>query len=239
MIGAAGAGAACGRGRDSGTRHRVVSAAVSRQTIDEIVSVLEATRAAEAPAKPYVRVPSARYTAMTHDVLRQAHAHDTVERPDASASYEQDVGTLSLWARRGPDGGSWVALATSVTRIEQGIVVDAGFRVPADSPEHAAELAQDPARALAVLLTRFGLSYWSQGKRVYVTPLHVVSLGAPLEELGPDQFARAVGLETPPDGTEVAVNVKVARSRDGLSRLAWLFVIDLTRYAAEARPRRR
>lgn len=217
----------------------VVSAAVSRQTIDEIVAVLEATRAAEGPAPPYVRVPAARYASMTHDVLRQGHAHDAVERPDATASYEQAVGTLSLWTRRGPDGGPWVALATGLTRVDRGIVVDAGFRVPADSPEHAAALAQDPARALGVLLTRFGLSYRSEGKRVYVTPLHVVSLSAPLEELGPDQFARAVGLETPPAGTAVAVNVKVARSRDGLARLAWLFVIDLTRYAAEARPRRR
>ncbi len=217
----------------------VVSAAVSRQTIDEIVSVLEATRADEGPSKPYVRVPAARYSSMTHDVLRQAHAHDTAERPDASATYEQAVGALHLWTRRGPDGGPWVALATSVTRIERGIVIDAGFRVPADSPEHAAELARDPARALAVLLTRFGLSYWSEGKRVFLTPLHVVSLPGELEQLGPDQFARAVGLETPPDGTAVAVNVRVARSRDGLSRLAWLFVIDLTRYAAEVRPRRR
>jgi hypothetical protein len=212
---------------------------VSRQTIDEIASLLEAARGAESPARPYVRTPAARYSAMTHDVLRQGHAHDAVERPDASASYEQAVGTLSLWTRRGPDGGPWVALATSVTRIERGIVVDAGYRVPADSPEHAAELAQDPARTLAVLLTRFGLSYWSEGRRVFLTPLHVVSLPGALEELGPDQFARAVGLETPPAGTEVAVNVRVARSRDGLSRLAWLFVLDLTRYAAEVRPRRR
>ncbi len=126
-----------------------------------------------------------------------------------------------------------------MTRIDRGIVVDAGFRVPADSPEHAAELARDPARALATLLTRFGLSYYSENSRVFITPLHVASLSGPLEELGPDQFARAVGLESPPDGSEVAVNVAVARSRDGLTRLAWLFVIDLTRYAAEARPRRR
>ena len=90
-----------------------------------------------------------------------------------------------------------MALATSVTRLADRIVVDAGFRVPADSSEHAAELARDPARTLATLLTRFGLSYYSEKRRVYVTPLHVASLSAPLEELGPDQFARAVGLETP------------------------------------------
>jgi hypothetical protein len=210
-----------------------------RQTADEIVAALEATRAADPPAGPYVRVPAARYTSMTHDVLRQAHAHDTVLRPDAAASFEQSVATLHLWSRKGPDGGPWVALATSVTRVEQGIVVDAGFRVPADSPEHAAELAMDPARALATLLIRFGLSYYSENRRVYLTPLHVTSLAGQLEDLGPDQFARAVGLETPPDGSAVAVNVAVARSRDGLTRLAWLFVLDLTRYAAEARPRRR
>jgi hypothetical protein len=66
----------------------------------------------------------------------------------------------------------------------------------------------------------------------------VASLPAPLAELGPDRFARAVGLETPPAGTDVAVNVATARSRDGLTRLAWLFVLDLTRYAEDARARR-
>jgi hypothetical protein len=212
---------------------------VARQTVDQIVEALEAVRSPEPPAGPYVRVPAARYTAMTHDVLRQSHAHDTVQRPDASATYAQSVADLHLWTRSGPDGGPWVALATSVTRLEGRIVVDAGFRVPADSSEHAAELARDPARTLATLLTRFGLSYYSENRRVYVTPLHVASLSAPLEELGPDQFARAVGLETPTDGTAVAVNVAVSRSRDGMTRLAWLFVLDLTRYAEEARPRRR
>ncbi len=212
---------------------------MARQTVDEIVEALEAVRSPDAPAGPYVRVPAPRYTSMTHDVLRQSHAHDTVERPDASATYHQAVADLHVWTRSGPDGGPWVALATSVTRLADRIVVDAGFRVPADSPEHAAELARDPARTLATLLTRFGLSYYSEKKRVFVTPLHVASLSAPLEELGPDQFARAVGLETPPDGTAVAVNVAVSRSRDGMTRLAWLFVLDLTRYAAEARPRRR
>lgn len=212
---------------------------MSRQTIDEIVAALEATRLPDAPTGPYIRVPAARYTRMTHDVLRQAHAHDAVERADASASFEQSISTLHLFSRRAPDGGAWVALATSVTAHERGIVIDAGFRVPADSPEHAAELALDPARTLATLLTRFGLSYYSDNKRVFITPLHVASLSGPLEELGPDQFARAVGLEVPPDGSAVAVNVSVARSRDGMTRLAWLFVVDLTKYAAEAAPRRR
>jgi hypothetical protein len=110
--------------------------------------------------------------------------------------------------------------------------------VAADGPEHAAELAADPAAALGTLLTRFGLSYFSERRRVYLTPLHVASLPAPLAELGPDRFARAVGLETPPAGTDVAVNVATARSRDGLTRLAWLFVLDLTRYAEDARARR-
>lgn len=212
---------------------------MARQSVDQIVSELEAVRAEAPPAGPYVRSPGGRYTAMSRDVLRQGHAHQAVDRPDASASYEQAVATLHLWSRRGPDGGPWVALATSVNAIEAGIVVDAGYRVPADSPEHAAELAREPARALATLLDRFGLSYWDGTRRVLVTPLHVVSLSAPPAELGPDQFARAVGLETPPPGTDVAVNLAVARSRDGLTRLAWLFVLDLTRYEAEMRPRRR
>lgn len=212
---------------------------MARQSVDEIVTALGATRLAEPPAGPFVRVPAGRYAAMTHDVLRQGHAHDAVERPDASATFHQEVADLHLWSRRGPDGGPWVALATSVNRTERGIAIDAGYRVPADSPAHAAELALDPARALATLLARFGLSYYSDSRRVYLTPLHVASLPAPLAELGPRQFARAVGLEEPPAGSAVAVNVKVARSRDGLARLAWLFVLDLTRYADEVRPRRR
>lgn len=212
---------------------------MARQTIDEIVAALEATRLPDPPTGPYIRVPAARYTRMTGDVLRQGHAHDAVDRPDASASFEQSIATMHLWSRRGPDGGPWVALVTSVTQHDRGIVIDAGFRVPADSPEHAAELARDPARALATLLTRFGLSYYSENKRVFITPLHIASLSGELEDLGPDQFARAVGLEVPPDGSAVAVNVSVARSRDGMTRLAWLFVVDLTAYAAEATPRRR
>lgn len=211
---------------------------MAEQTVDEIVAALEATRAEEPPAGPYVRVPAARYRMMSHDVLRQAHAHDAVERPDASATYTQAFGDMHLWTRR-PTSAPWVALATSVNRIEQGIVIDAGYRVAADSDEHAAALAADPARALGTLLTRYGLSYFSERKRVFVTPLHVATLAAPLEELGADQFARAVGLQTPPDGSQVAVNVKVSRSRDGVSRLSWLFVIDLGRYEADAKADRR
>lgn len=208
------------------------------QTVDEIVAALDATRAEEPPSGPYVRVPAARYRVMTHDVLRQTHAHDAVQRPDAAATYEQAFGNLHLWTRR-PPKAQWVALATSVTRIEQGIVIDAGYRVAADSAAHADALAADPARALGTLLTRYGLSYFSERKRVYITPLHVATLAAPLEELGADQFARAVGLQTPPDGSQVAVNVSLSRSRDGVSRLAWLFVIDLTRYEAGAAIQRR
>lgn len=211
---------------------------MAEQTVDEIVAVLDATRAHEPPAGPYVRVPAARYRVMSHDVLRQTHAHDAVQRPDASATYTQAFGDLRLWTRR-PPGQRWVALATSVNRIEQGIVIDAGYRVAADSDDHAAALAADPARALGTLLTRYGLSYLSERTRVFVTPLHVATLAAPLQELGPDQFARAVGLQTPPDGSQVAVNVRVSRSRDGVSRLAWLFVIDLTRYEADSRAARR
>lgn len=212
---------------------------MARQTADDIATELEAVRAEEAPTGPYLRSPASRYSAMSRDVLRQAHAHQAVERPDGAAAYGQSVATLTLWSRRGPDGGPWVALATSVNRVDAGIVVDAGYRVPADSPEHAAELAREPARALATLLDRFGLSYWDGTRRVLVRPLHVVSLSAPPTELGPNQFARAVGLEEPAPGADVAVNLAAARSRDGLTRLAWLYVLDLTRYEAEMRPRRR
>lgn len=208
------------------------------QTPEQIAEALAPARAAEPPSGPYVRVPAARYAAMSRDVLRQTHAHDAVERPDAAAAYEGAVATLRLWTRAAPGDAAWVALATSVNEIDRGVVIDAGYRVPADSAAQAAELAADPALALGTLLARYGLSYYA-GRRVYLTPLHVVSLSAPLAELGPGQFARAVGLEEPEPGTDVAVNVASARSRDGLTRLAWLWVLDLTRYEAEARARRR
>jgi hypothetical protein len=211
---------------------------VPHQTVEQIRELLEAVRAPDPPTGPYLRVPAARYAAMSRDVLRQTHAHDAAERPDASAEYEGSVAPLRLWTRRGPGGAAWTALATSVTALDGRTAIDAGYRVPADSPEHAADLAADPAAALGTLLVRYGLSYFSERRRVYITPLHVASLPAPLAELGPDRFARAVGLETPQPGTDVAVNVAVSRSRDGLSRLAWLFVLDLTRYAEDARGRR-
>ncbi|WP_217912674.1 hypothetical protein [Miltoncostaea marina] len=208
------------------------------QTPEQIAEALAPARADEPPSGPSLRVPAARYAAMSRDVLRQTHAHDAVERPDAAAAYEGPVATLRLWTRAAPGGAPWTALATSVNEVEGRVAVDAGYRVPADSAEHAAALARDPALALGTLLSRYGLSYYA-GRRVYLTPLHVVSLTAPLAELGPDQFARAVGLEEPAPGTDVAVNVASARSRDGLTRLAWLWVLDLTRYEADARARRR
>jgi hypothetical protein len=176
---------------------------------------------------------------MSHEVLRQSHAHDAVERPDAAARYEHAATAMHLWTRQGPGGAPWVALVSSVSRTERGIVPNAGYRVLTESPEEAAELARDPSRALATLLTRHGVSYYDGRQRIYFTPQHLVNLPGPLETLGPDAFARAVGLEEPAEGSQVAVNVAVSTGRDGTTRLSWLFVLDLTGYEREARARHR
>jgi hypothetical protein len=176
---------------------------------------------------------------MSHEVLRQTHAHDAVERPDASARYEHGATAMHLWTRQGPGGADWVALVSSVTRTERGIVPNAGYRVLTETPEEAAELARDPGRALATLLARHGVSYYDGRQRIYFTPQLLVNLPGPLETLGPDAFARAVGLEEPPEGSLVAVNVAVSTGRDGTTRLSWLFVLDLTAYEREAQARRR
>jgi hypothetical protein len=146
---------------------------------------------------------------------------------------------MHLWTRQGPGDAAWVALVTSASRVEAGIVVNAGYRVLTQTPEEAAALARDPSRALATLLTRYGVSYYDGRRRVYFTPQHLVSLTAPLETLGPEAFARAVGLEEPPDGALLTVNVAAARGRDGATRLSWFFVLDRTAYERDAQARRR
>lgn len=213
---------------------------MANQTVDEIVEALAAVRAEGVPGGPYVRAAPEAYRAMSHDVLRQPHAHDTAERPRASAVYAlEDDRAMHLWTRQGPGGAPWVGLVTSVSRTRAGIVLSAGYRVLAETPEEAEALAEDPGRALATLVSRFGVSYYTGRKRVYFLPEHVVELGARLETLGPDAFARAVGLETPPDGAQVAVNVAVSPGEGATTRLSWFFVLDLTRYERETRPRGR
>lgn len=212
---------------------------MANQTAEEIVALLAPLRAADAPVGPVVRAAPEAYRAMSHDVLRQSHAHDAVERPTASASFVQDDRAMHLWTRQGPGGAPWVALALSVTRNRAGAVLNAGYRVVADGPGDAAALAADPARALATLVTRFGVSFYTGRKRVYLMPEHLVGIEGRLDALGPDEFARAVGLETPPDGAKVAVNVVVSPAEGGATRLSWFFVLDLTRYESESRPRGR
>ena len=111
--------------------------------------------------------------------------------------------------------------------------------MPADSAEEAAALAGDPGRALATLVTRYGITYYSGTQRVFFLPQLLVNLSAPLASLGPDAFSKAVSLQEPPDGAQLAVNVASYRGRDGSTRLSWFFVLDLARYEREARARRR
>ncbi|MBJ7455721.1 MAG: hypothetical protein JHC74_06655, partial [Thermoleophilia bacterium] len=176
---------------------------MANQTVDEIVELLAPLRVEDGLAGTVVRAAPDAYRAMSHDVLRQSHAHEAAERATASASFVQDDRAMHLWTRRGPGDAAWVALALSVTRNRSGSVLNAGYRVIADGPEEAAALAADPARALATLVTRFGVSFYTGRKRVYLMPEHLVEIEGRLDALGPDQFARAVGLETPPDGSKV------------------------------------
>lgn len=211
---------------------------MSRQTAADIVALLEPLRAEHPPAGPYAQVSAENYRRMSHDVLRQRHADDAARRPDAAATYEQAGSHLHLWVKRGPDEAQWVALVTSVGRPGD-IALNAGYRVPAESADEAAELAADPARALAELIAGYGVSYYSGTKRVYFLPEHLLRLSQPLERLGPAEFARAVALEEPPDGAQIAVNVALSSTSDGGTRLSWFFVLDLSRYGRDAAGRRR
>ena len=211
---------------------------MSAQTAAEIVELLAPLRVGAPPRAPHDRVPAEAYRRMSHDGLRQAHAHRAAERPDAAATYESAGSRLHLWAKAGPDGAAWTALVTSVDRAGR-VALDAGYRVIADDAGHARELAADPALALAALVTRHGLSYFSGTRRVYLLPEHVVELPRPLERLGPAEFQRAVALEEPPEGAQVAVNVAVSTTAAGATRLGWFFALDLASYAREVAAHRR
>ncbi len=225
-------------------RHRTRSRRTGRlprvphQSAEEIVALLEAARVEGAPEGPFGQVSAEAYRRMSHDVLRQRHAQECAERPDASATYAHAGSHLHLWVRRGPGAAPWVALATSVGRPGQ-IAVNAGYRVFAADDEEAAVLAADPARALANLLVRHGVSYYSGTQRVYLLPEHVLSLEKPLDRHSALEFQRAVALEEPPEGAQVAVNVALSTTEVGDTRLAWFFVLDLTAYEREAAGHRR
>ena len=97
------------------------------QSIEEIVGLLEAARVEAVPQGPYVRTAAESYRRMSHEVLRQSHAHDAVGRPDAAARYEHAATAMHLWTRQGPGRAPWVALVCSVSRTEKGIVPNAGY----------------------------------------------------------------------------------------------------------------
>lgn len=208
------------------------------QSVDDIVALLTPLRAEDAPSGPYEQVPAASYLSMSHDGLRQVHARQTAERPDAAASYELSGSHLHLWTRQGPDRASWVALVTSVSRPGR-IALNAGYRVIAGGPDEAGVLAADPARALATLVTRHGVSYYSGTKRVFLLPEHIIDIPRPLDRLGPAEFQKAVALEEPPEGAQVAVNVALSNTSDGATRLSWFFVLNLTSYSEEVAALRR
>lgn len=211
---------------------------MSTQGPDDITALLAPLRTGEPPAGPYGQVPAESYRRMSLDGLRQAHAHRTAERPDAAATYECAGSSLHLWAKAGPGDAAWTALATSVSRPDR-ILVNAGYRVLAADADEARELAADPARALAALVTRHGISYFSGTRRVYLLPEHIIDIPVPLDRLGPAEFQRAVALEEPPEGAQVAVNVALSTTPAGSTRLSWFFVLDLTDYAREVAARRR
>ena len=196
---------------------------MATQSVDDVLALLQPLRADEAPAGPYERVSGDAYLRMS---------------PDASATYEAAGSFLHLWTRRGPDDASWVGLVTSVSRPDR-ISLNAGYRVLADGPDEAVAMAADPARALATLVTRHGVSYFSGTKRVFLLPEHVIDISRPLDRLGPAEFQRAVALEEPPEGAQVAVNVALSTTSTGQTRLSWFFVLDLTGYAGEVAAHRR
>lgn len=211
---------------------------MSTQTADDITALLAPLRREEPPTGPYARVPADSYGRMSLDGLRQAHAHQTAERPDAAATYERAGSFLHLWAKAGPGDAAWTALVTSVSRPD-GIALNAGYRVIARDADEARALAADPARALAQLVTRHGVSYFSGTRRVYLLPEHIIDIPTPLDRLGPAEFQRAVALEEPAEGAQVAVNVALSTTAEGATRLSWFFVLDLTAYAREVAAHRR
>jgi hypothetical protein len=208
------------------------------QSADDIVALLAPLRSPEPPSGPYEQVPAASYLSMSHDGLRQVHARQTAERPDAAVSHELAGSHLHLWARQGPDRAPWVALVTSVSRPGR-IALNAGYRVIVGDPDEAAALAADPARALATLVTRHGVTYYSGTRRVYLLPEHIIDISRPLDRLGPAEFQKAVALEEPPEGASVAVNVALSNTSDGSTRLSWFFVLNLTAYSEEVAALRR
>jgi hypothetical protein len=74
---------------------------------------------------------------------------------------------------------------------------------------------------------------------VYFLPEHIIEISRPLDRLGPAEFQKAVALEEPPEGAQVAVNVALSTTSSGATRLSWFFVLNLTSYTDEVAARRR
>ncbi|MEQ8832966.1 MAG: hypothetical protein RIB67_00815 [Miltoncostaeaceae bacterium] len=211
---------------------------MSQQSVDDILALLDPLRAAEPPSGPIAAVPAASYHHMSHEGLRQRHAHETADRPDAAVSFECAGAHLHLWAKAGPGGRPWAALATSVSRPDR-MLLNAGYRVLADDADQAAEFGARPELALAHLVTRHGISYYSGTRRVFLLPEHIIEISQPLDRLGPAEFQKAVALAEPPDGAQVAVNVALSNTPQGATRLSWFFVLDMTAYSREVTAARR
>lgn len=211
---------------------------MSHQSVDDILALLDPLRADEPPAGPFEAVPAGNYRHMSHEGLRQRHAHDTAERPDAAVSFTSAGAHMHLWAKAGPDGRPWAALVTSVSRPGR-LKLNAGYRVLAEDADQAAEFGARPELALAHLVTRHGVSYFSGTRRVYLLPEHIIRISRPLDRMGPAEFQKAVALEEPPDGAKVAVNVALSTTTQGDTRLSWFFVLDMTSYSREVAAARR
>src|SRR3954451_22756449 len=138
---------------------------MSAQTFDEIVSAVDAVRVDTPDGFDTWPVPifpdSDQFPAWTR--VSRGQAIEAVKRPASIAVYEA-ADLRWFLATRLARGASYLVLLVGAIEGTQRLV-QAGFRV-----RGSAELANDPTRAFATLLSRCGLDYNGGQGRVRFAP---------------------------------------------------------------------
>jgi hypothetical protein len=202
----------------------------SRQTPDELLQAIDATRVDVDPA---VRALSARFQPgfelLSAGIVRRQSATEALKRPDGFALYEHKDRRVVICTRRMP---GWTLLVLADV-MPDALYPRCAYRLA--GTDDAAQLADDPTRALSWFLERFGVRYAATpGRLVWFVPIVVVPRAvATVEE--------AIDLLAFEDATENVQLVALARTelRPPRTTYVWPFGLLKGSYRKAARSGRR